>query len=297
MKSKKHYSAGNSLSSWEKRLGALLKDEGLGTLRGRKRVQHILAYYKFPLAILCLLLFFIGCNIHGHLTRKDTLLYTALVNVTAGETLTGQLGEDFTDYLQADKSRYQLQLYTGLYLTDDELSEWHEYTYASRMKILAAIESKTLDVVLMNQEAFDAFSQNGFLLNLDDFLSAAAPALYQCLKPSFVNNIVILEDNIDSAEPGASPPYAAVTEEHSFGLDLSGTELIRQAGFDDPVYLGVVANTPRKDMVIAYLRYLTGADAKSQFPASRPVLTNAKAARTAAGLYPKAGGSSFPFVR
>ncbi len=261
------------MSSLGDRLGAFLHDENLGKLHGRKLVQHILTYYRFPLAVLCLLLFLMGYSLYGRFTHRDVLLYASLVNVTAGDTLTGQLGEGFTSYLQADTSKYRLQLYTGLYLTDDELSEWHEYTYASRMKILAAIEGKTMDVVLMNKEAFDAFSQNGYLLDLDEFLSAEAPALYQSLKPALANNIVILEDNGAEAALDASVPYTAVTQAHSFGLDLSGTALIRQAGFGDTVYLGVVANTPRKEMVIEYLRYLTGAP------------------------YPSAGGSSSPLVR
>ncbi len=240
-----------------KRLGKWLKDDSLGTLHGRKKLQHILFYYKFPLAALCFLLFFTGSNIYGQLTRKDVLLYTALVNVNAGETLAGQLGPDFTASLDADTSKYETQLYTGLYLTDDELNEWHEYTYASRMKILAAIEGKMMDVVLMNREAFDAFSQNGYLLDLDSFLAARDPELYRTLQSALVDNIVILEDNADDMALDDSLSYSAVTEEHRFGLDLSGSPYIGQAGFEDTVYLGIVANTPRADAVIAYLRYLT----------------------------------------
>lgn len=45
-----------------------------------------------------------------------------------------------------------------------------------------------------------------------------------------------------------------------YGIDLSRTKLIRQAGFSDPVYLGIVANCPRIDSALDYLRYLyTGA--------------------------------------
>lgn len=241
-----------------KRLSALLKDDGLCTLHGWKRVQHILAYYRFPLALLCILLYLIGWNVYAHLTHRDVLLYTALVNVNAGETLTGQLGTDFTAWLDADASKYETHLYTGLYLTDDELNEWHEYTYASRMKILAAIEGKDMDVVLMNREAFDAFSQNGYLLDLDGFLSAEDPELYQALEPALVSNIVILEDNADDMALDDSLSYSAVTQEHRFGLNLSESPYIGQAGFEDTVYLGIVANTPRTDAAVSYLRYLTG---------------------------------------
>lgn len=238
-------------------LTLLLKDENLNTLHGWKKLQHILAYYKFPLIVLGILLYFIGYNIYGHFTHKDTILYTALVNVTAGDELTKQLGMDFTTYLEINPSKYELTLYTGLYLTDNELNADHEYTYASRLKILAALETKQLDVVLMNREAFDAFSQSGYLYDLKEFLSENDPALYERLKPALVSNIVILQDNADDLVLDDSIPYSAVTEEGLFGLDLSGSAFIQQAGFEDVVYLGIAANSPRREAVLAYLNYLT----------------------------------------
>lgn len=257
MKSPENFSSKTARMSAGERLALLLKDDHLNTLHGRKKIGHILAYYKFPLLILCILLYFIGYNIYRHATHKDVVLYTALVNVVAGEDLARQLGEDFTAYAGADMSRYETKLYTELYLTDDELNAWHEYTYASRMKILASIEGKMMDVVLMNQEAFDAFSQNGYLYDLDGLLAENAPDLYRRLKPDLVSNIVILEDNADDLALDDSAAYNAVTEEALFGLNLSGRGLVRQAGFEDTVYLGVIANSPRLDTVMEYLRYLT----------------------------------------
>lgn len=257
MKSTEKLPAKTARISTGQRLALLLKDDGLNTLHGRKKIGHILTYYKFPLVILCIFLYFIGYGVYRHITHKDAVLYTALVNVTTGEDLTRQLGEDFTAYLGADMSKYELKLYTELYLTDDELNAWHEYTYASRMKILAAIEGKQMDIVLMNREAFDAFSQNGYLYDLDTILSEHAPDLHERLKPDLVSNILILEDNADDLALDDSISYSAVTQEALYGLDLSETALIRQAGFGDTVYLGVIANSPRLDTVMEYLRYLT----------------------------------------
>ena len=257
MKSSDPFTTKSSRKPERKCLSELLKDDGLDRLHGQKRVQHILTYYKFPLVILCIFLYFIGYHIYGRLTYKDVLLYTALVNVTTGENLTETLENDFLDYLEADPSSCKLELYTGLYLTDDELNAYHEYTYASRMKILAAIEGNLMDVVLMNQEAFDAFSQNGYLHDLDSFLAANDPDLYETLKPDLAGNIVILEDNADDLALDPSLTYQAVTQEHCYGLDLSGTKLIRPAGFGDTVYLGVIANTPRTETVIQYIRWIT----------------------------------------
>lgn len=238
------------------KISILLKDDHLNTLHGRKKMQHILAYYKFPLIVLCIFLYAIGYILYGHFTHKNIILYTALVNVVAGEDLTRQLGTDYVDYLNLDTSKNELQLYTGLYLTDDELNAYHEYTYASRMKILATIDGEVMDVVLMNREAFDAFSQKGYLCDLDELLSRESPVFYESVKAYLAENILILEDNSIDVQWDSSIPYSAVTEESFFGLDLSQAEPIRQAGFDETVYLGIIANSPRKEAAVAYLEYL-----------------------------------------
>ena len=235
---------------------AFLRDENLRTLHGRKKVQYIWDYYKLPLAVLCIVLYAAGYMLYGRITHKDTVLYTALVNVAAGEDLTQGLTGDFLDYLNLNPSKNELELYTGLYLTDDETNQYHEYTYASRMKILAILEGKSLDVILMNQEAFDAFSQNGYLYDLEQLFSETDPALYEKIRSDLVYNIVILEDNANDRILNKSIPYSALTEEHAFGLDISQTPFIRQSGFDESVYLGIAANSPRLNTVSEYLKYL-----------------------------------------
>lgn len=228
----------------------------LKNLHGLKKVQYIWDYYRLPLVVLCIFLYIIGYSLYGHFTHKETVLYTALVNVSVSDSLSGQLSTGFLDYLEKDISENTLQLYTGLYLTDDESNPYHEYTYASRMKILADIDSEQLDVVLMNKEAFDAFSQNGYLCNLEELLSDQNSALYSRLKPYLATNTIILEDNSIDLQFDSSLTYEAVTEEHPVGLDLSGADLIQRAGFDDTVYLGIIQNSTHKDAAVNYVQYL-----------------------------------------
>lgn len=233
-----------------------MKDKNLKSLHGKKKLQYIWNYYKLPLIALCIFIYIIGYILCAHITRRDTILYTALVNVVTGETLTEQLKEGFVNDLHLNPAKEEVILYTGLYLTDDELNAYHEYTYASRMKILASINGQLLDVVLMDREAFEAFSQNGYLCDLDELLSQKDPSLYDQLKDDLVSGIVILEDNSNERIFDDTIPYSAVTEEHSLGLELSRSSFIRQAGFSDTVYLGVIANSPRMDMAVRYLEYL-----------------------------------------
>lgn len=226
-------------------------------LHGTAKLQYIWDYYKLPITVICIALYIAGYIAYRHLTQKETLLYAALVNVNAGETLTKELSIDYLDYLQANPSKEDISLYTELYLTDNETSQYHEYTYASSTKIIASIDAEQLDVVFMDREAFDAFSQNGYLYNMEDFLAKhTPPQLNSLLQSSLENNIVILEDNVLEAGLDPSISYSAKTEEYPMAVNLSQSNIIEQAGFNDIVYLGIIANTPRIDEAASYLEYL-----------------------------------------
>ena len=235
---------------------SLVRNENLKTLNGKKRIQYIWDYYKLPLALFGILLYILVYVSYNHFTHKDTILYAALVNVNAGADLTEGLSDDFIKYLNLDSSKNKLELYTGLYLTDNELNAYHQYSYASRMKILALIDGELLDIVLMNREAFDAFSQNGYLCDLDAFLLQEDSVLYDTLEQELAANITVLEDNSIELQLDSSIAYQAITEEHYYGIDLSHTDLIRDAGFEETVYLGILANSPRRDSAVSYLKYL-----------------------------------------
>lgn len=234
----------------------IIQNEKLKTLKGQKKIQYIWDYYKFLLVILGILLYIFGYTLYRHFSYKDTILYTALVNVNAGETLTKELSTDFLDYQNLNPSKNKLELYTGLYLTDNEQNAYYPYTYASRIKILAIIDGKLLDIVLMNKEAFDAFSQNGYLYDLEELLQQTDNSLYHTVQSDLAANIFILEDNSAECQFDTSVSYYALTEEHCYGINLSRTEFIGNAGFKEPIYLGIIANSPHVNTAITYIKYL-----------------------------------------
>lgn len=230
--------------------------EKLTSLHGIEKLQYIWDYYKLPLLILFIFLYIISYTLYGHFTHKDTMLYAAFVNVAPSEQLAAKLSTDFLDWLEEDTSQKEFYLYEGLYLAEQESSSHTQYIYASRMKILASIDSEQLDVVFMNREAFDAFSQNGYLCNLEEVFSTKNYELYEIIKPDLVKNIVIIEDNLEEVQLDSSVTYEAVTDEYPLGLNLSHTKLMENAGFEDTVYLGIVANSPRIDTAVKYITYL-----------------------------------------
>lgn len=224
----------------------------LRRLHGRARLQYIWDYYKLPILFLCVVIYIAGYMVYSHVTEKTTVLSVALVNVAPGEELTEELSNGFLDAVKRNPKKNEVRLYPNLYLTQNEDDPNHEYTYASRMKILGAIDDEALDVVWMNEEAFDAFSQSGYLYNLETLLSRSDEELYRKLSPYLTENSVF--SNSDTS--GAATGNTAAADTYPTGLSLSKCPYVEKTGLNGTVYLGVIANSPHLDEAVSYIDYL-----------------------------------------
>ena len=194
----------------------------LRSLHGRKRWEHIWAYYKLPIVIALIIVYMFGYAAYRHLTKKEDVLYLGLVNVTAGSDLTEQLTIGFSESQQLTQKQ-QVNLLSGLLLTESENAD-EQYVYASEMKLLGAVSAQRMDVILMDAAARDELLAEDYFLDL------------RTLDASFGDL------------PGLN--------ENGTVLDISDTLFIKQAGFSGRVYLGVVQNAPHPERAAAYIRYL-----------------------------------------
>ena len=265
----------------------------LRELKGWKKVQYLLDYYKFPLFLAGLFLYFVIWFSIRSLTQKEYLLYLGFVNIAPSEALTEELTENYRREMGYKGRNESVLLQNNLFLSSDENSEYHPYTYATKIRILGAIVSEQLDLVLMDREAFDAFSQNGYLTDLQALLSEEAlpegmssmhentphknhsfaessddaetdtgtrpgiSTLYDTVQAGFRKNIQIKEDNSVDVLLGNESEYSAVTTEAVYGIDLSPVSArIQNAELNGTVYLGIIENSPRKAEAVKYLNYL-----------------------------------------
>lgn len=224
--------------------------------RGMKpadKLSFLLTYYRLPILLGLIALILLGGGIHRRITRREPVLYAAYVNVSVGEALEARLNDDFLIAEGCDPRKQEVYLYRALYLSNGAADSDHEYAYASRLKLLASINSKQLDVVLMNREAYDILSNSGYLLPLPELLAENG---CDRLEPLLTENAVIVSDNAVEVELNEADHYEAVTENAANAIDLSEHPLFREAGFPDAVYLGAIANSPRLPAVGQYLKYL-----------------------------------------
>ena len=135
----------------------------LRSLHGRKKWEHIWAYYKLPIAIVLIVVYILGYAAYRHVTKKEDVLYLGLVNITAGSDLTEQLTTGFAE-AQGLTKKQQVDLLSGLLLSESERAE-EQYVYASEMKLLGAVSAQRLDL----QEA-TAAPQMGGIVRLTGFI-------------------------------------------------------------------------------------------------------------------------------
>ena len=230
--------------------------EAFRRMSAAQKADYVFSYYKLPI-ILALLFAYVLCyGLYRHFTRKEVSLYVACANVTVNENIADALSKEFVRYSGGDVRKREVSLYQNLYLSDNPSLANHEYAYASRLKLLAAISAEQMDVVLMNREAYDWLSESGYLCELSSRLLQDNPDLYRQLQPCVVENKVTLEDNgLEVALREAEDYHATVIYEQN-ALDVSRFPVFLDAGFTDSVFLGVILNSPRFAAAMEYMTYL-----------------------------------------
>jgi hypothetical protein len=231
----------------------------LKNLHGKKKLEYIWDYYKLPIGLILLALVMVIYGVYGHFHSKEQLFSVTCVNLDLTEELQTQISDDFIhDFLGLDTGSYNLLFDTNTYLTDEEQATDAQAAYAGQMKVMATFAAEQMDILFLNDYAFDTMAPNGYLMDLEEFLSAEDPELYETVKSDLENNILIVEDNTDDILLDSSIEYEAVTEEHPFALSLSGSDFFSESSVD--IHLGIASNTTHRELVIQYLRYLYGLD-------------------------------------
>lgn len=219
----------------------------------KEKAAHIWLYYKGVILLGVLAVVILCSVLYTSLTRKEPVLYTAFLNVTGSHDAQAVLSEDYLLRQDLDPKKSEIYFHADLYLSDNPSPENYQYANTSYLKIMATIDAKQLDIVLMNREAYDICSVNGYLLDLTQVFSPEDPVI----SPLLTSNLVLLEDNFIEFELKEAEEYIAVTDTVFNALEVGQLPLIQQAGFSGEVYLGIVANTPRLSECTEYVLYLT----------------------------------------
>ena len=113
-----------------------------------QRVEYIFEYYKFPLVLILIAAVALGSAVYYRVTHREPLLYLGYANIAVGGTLDSALNEGFTRAVGENPRHSEVRIYRNLFLSGDASVQDHQYAYASRLKVMAAITNRQLDVLL-----------------------------------------------------------------------------------------------------------------------------------------------------
>ena len=222
-----------------------------------KKAEHILSYYKWPILLVLIALFALGSTLHRQLTKKEPVLYLAMVNIAVGDEMEKHLTSDYLAAAGFNAKKQEVYLYRDLYISEDADTLNHEYAYASKMKLTGAINAKKMDLVLMNREAYDTLSRSGFLLELTSSVFEDDPALFEGLLPFISANDLVLSDNVIEYQLGEAQTHEVKAMSVQNAIEVTALPLFAHAGFPDSVYLGVIANSERLPACLRFIDYLS----------------------------------------
>ena len=224
-----------------------------------QKLGHIWLYHKWAILLSLTALIIRGSLIYRAIHKKEPVLYLAMINVSVGDKLETAITRGFLDHAGFDPEKQELLTYQDLYLAEETDVTTHRSAYATRIKLMASVEQKQLDLILMSRESYDVLSSQGYLLPVEELLEGA-PELAEALSPLIVENDVTVEDNSIEYQLREAEELIIVTESVGNALRLDTLPLF-SGQFQDALFLGVVANTPRREVCLDYLGYLLEADA------------------------------------
>ena len=194
-------------------------------LSAKQKLQYIWDYYKIHIIVTVVLICAIFSIVKTVKHAGSVDLYVAYVNVAVDEDMTNAL---------EDQSGLIISSYRDLLITEDPSGENLQYAYASSMKLMSAISAEKLDIIIGDSFALDNANSSDYLLNPEEFIKANNPSLLDEFESLFIRD-------------DAGQPYA---------IDIAGFSPFSEAGYTEPIYLGIIASDTNTESKLSLLSTL-----------------------------------------
>ncbi|MEH7011722.1 hypothetical protein V7087_13080 [Neobacillus niacini] len=195
------------------------------TLKGK--IEYLIEYYSFHMIAVIVIIFFLIMGINTFTDQPKEILAVRVVGADINEEQTQRLQREF-ERLFIDSKRSPKEELSVISIDTSDAAGNSE-KLAKFQKLAAEIAAKEVDVLLVDEETFHQFNEEGNLYDL-----------------SSINGIK------DWKETKYSSSDAAIT-----GIDVSNVSPFSSlAGSNQPLILAVLANTERIDEVKKLIHFL-----------------------------------------
>lgn len=242
----------------------------------KEKLAYFWYYYKVHTIVILLVVIFGGYWIYEIATTKDMCFYGIMLNASQ---LDGDVMEtSFSEYADLDTETYECFIDSMSTLSYQTQTEYDMATY---QKIVALVQTKDLDVMVLDGQVFYNFSFNGMLLDLrtvmtEEELAAHEGNIYyidyaaikeaeahqdsattdELMKEAEKRNQATAEEITAEANSHRDP--STMKEPIPVGIFLTDSPFVEKTNAYNaliPIY-GICATTQRQDTALKYLDYL-----------------------------------------
>lgn len=216
------------------------RDESFGkkdtsSMSKKEKAGYFKDYYLRTVLIAAAVLILAGSVIYTTLFRhQESILGIAFIDEAYAADTTG-LNDHLRDFYElTDKNEYL------------DISNYNLSDYTSQIKFSTLTSGQAIDIVFVDEDNFEKYSQMGYFADLSELLP---PELYEKIKSRIIESSEVETDqqgNITETYPAA--PH---------GINISGNSLYKDfGGMAENVIIGVVANTEHQENTIRFIEHL-----------------------------------------
>ncbi|MBQ9765905.1 MAG: hypothetical protein IJW18_06885 [Lachnospiraceae bacterium] len=201
-----------------------------------EKLEYIWEYYKVHIIITAVLVFFVVSMIKVvyNNIKYESIFHCAVVNSILSTEEENYLLDGFGEYIDVDKEHETMTFDSTYIFFWDQQSFQSDTTYASRMKVAAALAAKELDIFVADKTYVESATPEEQFMDLSTTLPAE---LYAVVEPYVFYS---------ADKDGEMRPFA---------VDLSSTHLGDGVFYQDPPYFAIVSNTQHLETAIEFLKY------------------------------------------
>lgn len=144
------------------------------TLKGK--LSYFWDYYRIHTLVILSVTVLVALFIYQVTHNKDYAFYAVVMNADTNCIEDGQWCDEFAEYAQIDTDEYAVALDTSFIYSSSNVSQ---YTVSSMEKLLVMVQTKLIDVITADTEAFENYAQNELFLNLETALPEAVLEQYK----------------------------------------------------------------------------------------------------------------------
>ncbi|TAH74908.1 MAG: hypothetical protein EWM47_01125 [Anaerolineaceae bacterium] len=209
--------------------------EKLRDMPWKKKMSYLWEYYRLHALLFIAAAAFISYSIYTFTKPKiATRLHAVIINNTVEPQIWDDYSEKITDYLELDTLAEDVRLNYSFYYNGAA-----DYEANMRQAFGVYLAASEIDVVIAPMSEFSLYVKNGFFTPLSDQLPTD---LYSSLTDKFY--LTDTEDNPKVAAYGIYMKDTKIYRDHSISTE------------DDPVLIGIIANSTNKENSVDFIRYL-----------------------------------------